>query len=70
MPDITWEAAMDIWYNLPIPERWALRAAAVQHLVDSGFEEVGSSDINHIVYGFVRSGTYLDEIKNQLEVEA
>jgi hypothetical protein len=28
-----------------------LRRSAVQHLVDRGFEEVGSSDTNHSLFG-------------------
>lgn len=63
--DLEWKQAMDIWANLSPEQYSALREAAIRHLIDGGAEEVGSSDINHVVYGFVNSGTYLDEIRNQ-----
>lgn len=59
--DMTWEEAMGIWKGMPELEQMILRKAAVDRL--RGFGEIGSSDINHVVYGLINSGVYKDELR-------
>lgn len=60
---MTWEDAMTLWKNLPPIQEKIVRQAAIDKMLACGCEEIGSSDINHAVYGMVNSGTYKDAIR-------
>lgn len=60
---MTWDEAMSVWKNLPPIQEKIVHQAAIRYMIDSGFQEIGSSDINHVVYGLINSGTYKDAIR-------
>ena len=63
MGRMTWEAAFELFNSLREIEQMIIRQAAVQRLIDYGFEEVGSSDRNHSVYDLISSGEYKDILR-------
>ena len=64
-----WDEAMKIWKNLPKEEHDLLRRAAVRNMLDRGYEEIGTSDVNHEVYKLVSYGDHEMAIEEQKQLE-
>lgn len=62
-----WNEAMQYWHSLPQEKFYKLREAAVNQMIESGCEEIGTSDVNHEVFHLIISGRHL-EILEELEV--
>ena len=50
-----WRKAFDEYKALPYIEQRALRQYAVGALISDGAEEIGSSDVNHMLFSFWKS---------------
>lgn len=53
--DQQWKKAFSEYRALPYIEQRTLRQHAVDMLIGDGAEEVGSSDINHMLFSFWKS---------------
>lgn len=63
-----WRAAMARYQSLPMPERMEVRRAVTDRAIERYQPgEMGSSDFNHYLVGFIRSGEY-DEILQELGI--
>jgi hypothetical protein len=56
------KTAMQEYRNLNPKFRELVRREAVQELIDSGSQEVGSSDINHSIYQMYRQYGSMDDV--------
>ena len=58
----SWDTVMNDYRKLPDRFRSLVRSEAVRSLREYGCEEIGSSDVNHSIYGLACSAGSIDNL--------
>ena len=57
-----WDTVMSDYRKLSVSFQTMIRNEAVKSLEEFGFEEIGSSDINHSIYGLACGAGSVDDL--------
>lgn len=62
MTQNSWETTFELYRALDYRIQSVIRDIVVQFMIEDGFEEIGSSDVNHAIYGEIRHLNTKEEI--------